>query len=224
MWSVELESWCSSVSETKWLNYRPTRVRAPAASTCTAYPEDQLTVTALWFRLLFSPFLITGSGDMDGLPKVRPTVYLFVCLKNGCSDILFSRYTVIWIFFVVVVCIFLSMVLNYSEQGLLKNFISSLHQLLCLRGDFYQSICSNKQKKKVIFSMFRDNLLLLQLFVCKSERVLTLSYIYVAEFSQQHGRHEQSSRHSAGWRRDGRQLFKPIPKWKCEYRKRKHTS
>lgn len=126
-------------------------MRAPAASTCTAYPEDQLTVTALWFRLLFSPFLITGSGDMDGLPKVRPTVYLFVCLKNGCSDILFSRYTVIWIFFVVVVCIFLSMVLNYSEQGLLKNFISSLHQLLCLRGDFYQSICSNKKKKKWYF-------------------------------------------------------------------------
>lgn len=44
-----------------------------------------------------------------------------------------------------------------------------------------------------------------------------VSFSVCVEFSQQHGRHEQSPGNSAGWWGDGRQLFKPIPKWKCEY-------
>ncbi len=36
------------------------------------------------------------------------------------------------------------------------------------------------------------------------------------ELSEQHGRYEQSPRNSAGRRGDGRQLLKPIPKWKCK--------
>lgn len=58
----------------------------------------------------------------------------------------------------------------------------------------------------------------------RSSVFLLFLCIWVVEFSQQHGRHEQSSRHSAGRWRDGRQLFKPIPKWKCEYQRRQHTS
>lgn len=37
------------------------------------------------------------------------------------------------------------------------------------------------------------------------------------ELSEQHDRYEQSPRDSAGRRGDGRQLLKPIPKWKCKF-------
>lgn len=92
-----------------------------------------------WFILVL--FLMTGSGDMDGLPKVRQILWLTLALA----------------------CLF--------------------------------------------------NLFLFFSFFGKNKHASPSS----AELSQQHGGHEQSSRHSAGWRRDGRQLFKPIPKWKCEY-------
>lgn len=64
------------------------------------------------------------------------------------------------------------------------------------------------------------------LSICPSVWVLRSSpvHICVVEFAQQYGRHEQSSRHPAGRRRDGRQLFKPIPKWKCEYNIVQHNS
>lgn len=87
-------------------------------------------------------FLMTGSGDMDGLPKVRQILWLTLGLA----------------------CLF--------------NFF---------------------------------------LFIFWKKKKNTRLHPSSAELSQQHGGHEQSSRHSAGWRRDGRQLFKPIPKWKCEY-------